>query len=78
MKKLLSTLLAVAALAGLTYHAPAQTVQKLVDFNQVKDGVSGDLLGENYPAGRFALIGTNLWFTTQLGGTLGTGDIAIY
>ena len=78
MKNLLSTLLGLAALAGSTYHAQGQTIHKLVDFNQVLDGVLGNLLGENYPSGRFALIGTNLWFTTQLGGTLGTGDIAIY
>ena len=78
MKNLLSTLLTLSALAGSVYHASAQTIHKIVDFSQVLDGVSGNLLGENYPAGRFALIGTNLWFTTQNGGTLGTGDIAIY
>ena len=79
MKRLsLSWLRAVVCGAGccMAAHAAAQVtnpVSKLADLYFSAGGGNG--YGPDYPTCRFTAVGTNLWFTTQNGGTFGFGGI---
>lgn len=54
--------------------AQAQTVEKVVDLNFVTaDGVG---VGGYSPLARFTQVGTNLWFTTDSGGTYDAGTVS--
>ena len=60
----------VAAPAGAQSTNP---VAKLADLYFSTSGGSG--YGPDYPTCRFTAVGTNLWFTSQLGGTFGMGGV---
>ncbi len=58
----------------LTWPVHAQTVEKVADLNfQTFDGVG---VGGYEPLGRMTQTGSNLWFTTDKGGTFDAGTIS--
>ncbi len=62
------------ALPFFTPDVSAQTVEKVADLNFVaSDGIG---YGGYYPLDRFVQVGTNLWFTTERGGTYDVGTIS--
>lgn len=64
----------VAALLALAGTASAQTVEKVADLNfGSADGIG---VGGYDPLARLTQIGTNLWFTTDKGGTFDAGTIS--
>jgi uncharacterized repeat protein (TIGR03803 family) len=74
---LLSTTRTLATLAFLASSVTVglpQSVEKVADLNFVAiDGVG---LGGYEPLARFTQVGTNLWFTTDKGGTFDAGTIS--
>jgi uncharacterized repeat protein (TIGR03803 family) len=67
--------LCLAALASFTLYLPAQTVEKVADLTYQLD--ENDVYQGGYsPVQRFTQVGTDLWFTTQSGGTNGQGTIS--
>jgi uncharacterized repeat protein (TIGR03803 family) len=69
-------LLLLGAVAALAEHTTAQTVEKVADLNFVSiDGVG---FGGYEPLGRLTQVGTNLWFTTDKGGTFDAGTVSRY
>jgi uncharacterized repeat protein (TIGR03803 family) len=65
--------LALVTLTGAS-SLTAQTVEKVADLNFISnDGVG---IGGYSPLARFTQVGTNLWFTTDRGGTFDAGTVS--
>ena len=76
MKKIiLSALLSGVVLSVTTSNLFSQTVEKVADLSYGID-LDGGGHGGYAPLERFTQVGTNLWFTTSLGGYWGLGTIS--
>jgi len=71
----LSLVLSAVALGTAGSAFSDQTVEKVADFTFGADG-SGAGAGGYAPLDRFTQVGTNLWFTTSLGGAYDLGTIS--
>jgi uncharacterized repeat protein (TIGR03803 family) len=66
----------MAALLAAASAATAQTVEKVYDLTATQDEDTGAYLTGWGPVANFVQAGTNLWFTTPLGGTNSQGTVS--